>query len=561
MNAILRASSEKVRALFSRVEFWFALLVLAVYANCIPGAFVWEDEQLIVKNVFLTHWKFLPDLLTKNAVAGAGMPSNFFRPFPALTHFLDSHLWGSQAWGHHLTNLFLVLGMSLAVLKLFRSLFSPRIAGAFAALFCVHPLLSELVAYVSGRNDLLAILFLCVGLLTYSKRPWLAVLCHILAMTSKESLALFPVFLWIYQKMRCEKIVWLRLLPFVLISAGYMALRLTVLNFGSTLNFYQHSNIFTEHFIYRLYTYLTTLPKALALWVAPYDLHHERSWKVFVDLRLFQVWGSALLLVVTAFALWLGRRKYPKAVWGGLWFLVATLPTSNLLIPINAIFYDHWFILPGLGLVIMLADFAQPLEETKGVGRPLGRIFFITILAALAVLTVLNNGRWATNEKLYRHILYWEPGSAKITSNYAMALDDSGKPEAAIEYYRKAIAISDEFPQTHHNMGMSYLKLSKFWEALAEYDQAIRMDPNFYQSWFQKGLVLAHLGQFPKAREALEKALAIYSYEERIYLNLAAVLCQIREGKEAREVLEKGRQALPGSIRIQKFLSELSSQP
>lgn len=557
MDSILRTSGQKVRALFSCAEFWFAILVLAVYANCVPGSFVWEDEQLVVKNIFLTHWKFLPDLLTKNAVAGAGMPSNFYRPFPALIHFVDIHAWGYRAWAHHLTNVLLVLGMSFAVLKLFRSLFSPRIAVAFAALFCVHPLLSEIVAYVSGRNDVLALLFLCVGLLSYSKRPWLAALCHILAMTSKESLFLFPVFLFIYLKMRREKIVWLRLLPFVLISAGYFALRLTVLNFGNTLNFHQNSNVFTEHFIYRFYTYLTTLPKALALWVAPYDLHHERSWKIFTDPGSFQVWGSAMFLAAIAAALWRVRKKYPKAAWGGLWFLVATFPTSNLLVPINAIFYDHWFILPGLGLVIMLADFAQPLEGVQGLGRILGRILFGVILVMLSVLTILHNSRWATNEKLYRHILYWEPGSAKINSNYAMALDDSGKPEAAIEYYRKAIAISDEFPQTHHNMGMSYLELSKFREALAEYDQAIRMDPNFYQSWFQKGLVLAYLGRFPEAREALEKALAIYPYEERIYVNLAAIRLEMREPDAARRVLEKGRQALPGSALIRKFLSEL----
>jgi hypothetical protein len=557
MNSKLHGNAQKFRALFRSVEFWFALLVLAVYANSISGSFVWEDEQFIVKNVFLTHWKFLPDLLTKNAVAGAGMPSNFYRPLQGLTHFVDVRLWGYQSWAHHLTNVLLVLGMSLAVLKLFRSLFSPRIAVAFAAFFCLHPLQSEIVAYVSGRNDVLAILFLCAGLLSYSKRPWLAILCHLLAMASKESMFMFPVFLWIYLKMRKEKISWRQLLPFTLISAGYIALRLTALNFGSTLNFYHHTNVFTEHFIYRVYTYLTTLPKALALWVAPYDLHHERSWMVFTDSRMFRVWGSALLFVMIASALWLGRRKYPKAIWGGLWFLVATFPTSNLLVLINAIFYDHWFILPGMGLVMMMADFAQPLEGKKGVGRTLGRILFIMILAALSFLTVLNNGRWATSEKIYRHILYWEPKSAKITSNYAMALDDNGKTEAAIEYYHKAIAISDEYPQTHHNLGMSYSRLSRFEAALTEYDKALRMDPNFYQSWYQKGRVLAYLGRVRESREALEKALKIYPYEKLFYLNLAAIDYQMGDKEAARQTLKRGQQVLPESVEIRKFLSDL----
>lgn len=560
MNLMLCESVQKFRGLFRNVEFWFALLVLTVYANSIPGSFVWEDEQSIVKNVFLTHWKFLPDILTKNMVAGAGMPSNFYRPLPGLTHFLDVRLWGYQAWAHHFTNVLLFLGMSFAVLKLFRSLFPTKIAVYFAALFCLHPLQSEIVAYISGRNDILAILFLCVGLLSYSRRPWLAILCHVLAIASKESLFLFPVFLWIYLKMRKEKIAWIKLLPFVLISAGYIALRLTVLNFGNTLNFYTQKNVFTEHFIYRVYTYLTTLPKAMALWVAPYDLHHERSWAVYLDPGLFQVWGSGLLLAAIGSTLWIMRKKYPKAIWGGLWFLIATFPTSNLLILINAIFYDHWFILPGLGLVMTLANLAQPLEETKGAWRTLGRIVFVMTLAALSVLTILNNDRWATPEKIYRHILYWEPKSAKISNNYAMTLDESGKPETAIEYYKKAIAISDEFPQTHHNLGMSYLRLSRFEEALAEYDKALGIDPNFYQSWYQKGRALAFLGRLREARGAFEQALAIYPYEELFYLNLATLDGLLGDAVAARQILERGRQILPGSVQIRKFLSELPTQ-
>jgi Flp pilus assembly protein TadD len=560
MNSILRESGQKIRALFSSVEFWFALLVLAVYANTLAGAFVWEDEQFIVKNVFLTHWKFLPDLLTKNAVAGVGALSNFYRPFPGLTHFIDVRLWGYEAWAHHLTNVIFFLGMSLAVLKLFRSLFPKWIAAGFAAFFCLHPIQSEIVAYVSGRNDVLAMLFLCAGLLSYSKRPRLAVLWQILAMACKESAFLFPVFLWIYLKMKKEKIAWAGLLPFALASAGYVALRLTALNFADTMNFYPRANIFTENFIYRFYTYLTTLPKAMALWVAPYDLHHERSWPVFVDPRTFRVWGSALLLAAIGAALWRVRGKCPKAAWGALWFLAATFPTSNLLILINAIFYDHWFILPGLGFVIMLADLARPLEETKSAWRTFGRALFGGGLAALSVLTVLNNGRWATPEKIYGHILYWEPKSAKITSNYAMALDESGKPEAAVEYYHKAIALGDEYPQTHHNLGMSCLKLLRPEEALAEFDKALRMAPGFYQSWYQKGLVLAYLGRLRESKEAFEKAIEIYSYDQWFYLNLAALCLKMGDKEAARRALEKGRQALPGSAEIREFLSDLSGK-
>src|SRR5258708_4826969 len=84
-----------------------ALVAFAVFSNTIDASFVWDDEQFIQRNVYLTSWTHVPALVTQNMVAGAGITSNLYRPLQALTHFLDVRLWGLRPHGHHFTNVML----------------------------------------------------------------------------------------------------------------------------------------------------------------------------------------------------------------------------------------------------------------------------------------------------------------------------------------------------------------------------------------------------------------------------------------------------------------------
>ncbi|MBI3293073.1 MAG: hypothetical protein HYZ73_09800, partial [Elusimicrobia bacterium] len=146
-----------------------ALVVFVVFSNGLFNTFLWDDEQFILKNVFLTSPKWLLKLLTSNIVAGAGVESNLYRPLQSLTHFLDVRLWGYRPWGHHLSNLLLHAATSVAVFRLLATLYPRGPALLAAALFSLHPLHTEAVAYLSGRGDTLAILFLCLGLLSFRR--------------------------------------------------------------------------------------------------------------------------------------------------------------------------------------------------------------------------------------------------------------------------------------------------------------------------------------------------------------------------------------------------------
>ena len=396
-----------------------------------------------------------------------------------------------------------------------------------AALFAFHPLQSEAVAYISGRGDLLAILFLCLGLLAFRKHRWLSLLCAAFAMASKESMALFPLFLFLYHQAGSEPVSWRKYLPFVFLSGLYVIARLTVLNFNNTLNFYSQPNVLTEHFPVRVWTYLTTIPKGFLLWLWPMDLHHERSWSIYTSVALPQVWLSlALVLVLIGTAVWFWKRHRPISV-GLAWFFIATIPTSNLIVLINALFYDHWFILPGIGLAIIagyLFSFiwrwaVSQSERRRWAVIQVG-VFGLTLLA---LATVHYNRVWHSPVGLYTYILSWEPRSAKICSNLGMAYADEGKIEAAITYYQRAVALDDEYPQTHHNLANAYLILGNEEKAMEELKRAVEMDPQFFHSWIQMGVIHFNRNQLDAAEEDFERALRIYPYAADAVTGLAQV--------------------------------------
>ena len=538
-----------------------ALAVLLVFANCLPNAFVWDDEQFVVKNVFLTSPKFLPKLLTENVVAGAGVHSNLYRPLQSLTHFLDVQLWGFRPWGHHLSSIVFHVASSVAVFRLLASLSFAWPAAMATALFALHPLQSEAVAYVCGRGDSLAILFICLGLLSFRNHGWLSLCFAALAMASKEHAAIFPALLFLYDRAGQHPSPFRRHLPFWLLSAAYATARLTVLNFGDTLNFYHQPNLLTEHWPFRLYTYLTTLPKGLLLWFWPADLHHERSWSVATSLTSPRVWLSLLVVaVLLSTAVRLRKRALPAAIGIGFFF-VATIPTSNLFVLINALFYDHWFLLPGVGLVIAVSHALSRIW----VG-PTGRRRAAVAAGCLAIivlsgLTWHHNRIWRSPLTLYTHLLSWEPHSAKIHHNLAMAYADAGQTAQAIPLYQQAIALSDEYPHTHYNLANAYLTLGQEDRAVEELKRALAIDPTFYHALLRLGSIDLRHHQLTEAATAFEQALRSYPYAAEAYLGLAQIRLAQGDSRAALAILQSGLDALPHHPALQDALGHLQTLP
>ncbi|MBI3419631.1 MAG: tetratricopeptide repeat protein [Proteobacteria bacterium] len=473
----------------------YVLLALAAaiaYSNIYGNAFLFDDEFLLVKNQFLHSWSHLSDIFNSSTTAGFGGKDSFYRPLQISFYFIVTQLFGFSLPVFHGLNVALHAANAVLVLLLAEKLGFRRGPAFFAALlWAVHPIHTEAVTYMSATADPLHVLFVLGGLLAWDKwdirRQILCAGLFILALLAKETAIVFPALLLLvlYFKNRKEILRHgVKTLPLWLIAALYLVARATVLNFNHDFHFYKISNVYTENVLVRVFSFLATLPHYLLLLATPINLHMERNFPIYANFFFAPVlFGAAMVLgsgwlVVKSF---LNKRDPARnaVVFGLLWFFAAYFPCSGIIIPVNAIFLEHWMYLPSIGLFLGFAEALALFFEKKEKVKPVGIGLASVTAFVFVMLTCMQNAVWSDPIGFYSYILQYEKGSARLHNNLAMAYDDAGQDDLALEHYRQAIATEDTYPQTHYNLGRLMLELGNVEKATAEFNRALQIDSTF----------------------------------------------------------------------------------
>ncbi|MES2964747.1 MAG: tetratricopeptide repeat protein, partial [Bdellovibrionota bacterium] len=202
------------------------------------------------------------------------------------------------------------------------------------------------------------------------------------------------------------------------------------------------------------------------------------------------------------------KAEQPWLPWVALWFLAAYGPSSGILIPVNAIFLEHWMYLPSLSLFIGLGVAMQRYGSGP---RRTKAIIAASVLAALALgyRTYEQNWVWQSPISLFSHILKYNPAAGRVRHNLAMALDESGRTEEAIKEYEFIIAHGGNFPQTYHNLGQIHFRAGRFDVAEKNELKAIELAPNFHPPYVGMAKIHQARGDSKKAQEYYEKAVEL----------------------------------------------------
>ncbi len=510
----------------------FAFVTMAMYSTSINNDFLAGDEETIMlKNVFLRDWEFVPKFFTENYKAGSGENSNYYRPVQLLLAFGIVQTTGMVPWPFHIVSLLFHAGCAFFFFRLLRDFFSPKIPVTLmflgALVWVAHPSHNEEMALASGVASSTHLFFMLAGMYAFLRflrsgqalTFVLALLANAAAVLSKESAIVFPGLLLgthlILQNLdHVPKESLKRMLklhgPFWALTLGYVALRLTVLNFDNTLNFYKTQSPFTESFMVRLYTFATVIFQQITAFFYPVGLHPEREWPVFTKfLQANVLAGSATILAMLSAAVYFWKRS-PMISFGVCWFLGCYIPMSNLFAKINAIIWDHWLYTPSMGLIILV------LWALTKVPPALARVALALPFLFLSGMTFARNEIWSDTESLSRFILHHEPQSVKTMTNLAIALAAKGNNQEAIQYYKKAIEMQDVWPQAHHNLAIQYAQMNDFETAKIELKKAIDMQGDFYYSMTLLGAILYHQGQIEEALNWYEKSLKIYPQQPQV---------------------------------------------
>ncbi len=496
--------------------FALALVGLFLYAFNLRNALFWDDADWILNNpsVHALTWDNIKFIFTHNVIAGIGGVSNYYRPFLFLTFLADYLVSGPAPVLYHVVSDALHIGNGFLIFYLLSrwlsgegsrakpgiSVGSKRLAFLAALLFIIHPLQTEAVAYVNGRGDPLSVFLMLAAIAFFlNGKRWLSYASVALAILSKEPAAMFPAYLGValmafqYKEPflgRLKKGI-VAVLPFAGISAIYGVLRLTVLNFQNTLNFYHVQNFYSEHISVRLYTFLHALLIYFQIIFWPVGLHMERD--LIVSLHIWEDWSWLGLLVMLALLGWLVvlYRRKDKMVFN-VWFFglgiffINLIPTSGI-VAINARMYEHWLYFSLFGFFTVAAWYLDRLwtwlEHYKKDLVPVLVITFTVYCLFLCAQSIRRNLLWGDTEAFYSNVLYYEPQNARVLNNLAMWYADHENSVDAAPLYERAIESDPTQPAPYYNLGNIAHNDGRIEEADQLYKKAIEIDPQFHYAY------------------------------------------------------------------------------
>ncbi len=503
------------------------LFPFIIYLNSLQNGFLaGDDEEIMQRNHYLRNWQDFPKFFTENYKAGSGTISNYYRPFLLLTFGLITKTAGFNPLFFHLASLLFHALCGLLLYLILLKLFYPKIILPIITflplLWLSHPAFNVEFASIAGICSSSCLFWILLGIISFynyanaGRIKWyiISLSAFIFSLFSKESAIIFPGLL-LGAHIVCVKIGALKKVSlkqgfllhaaFWLIASAYILLRLTILNFDNTLNFYNHANIFTQNFSFRLYTFFTILSRGLSIIFLPIGLHPDTSWPIFTNFFHPRVFFSFLALSLLIIIAIIFRKKGPLFSFGIFWFFFSYLPMSNLAAVINGLVWDHWLYTPSVGILLSLTCLLRKKSMQK-----FSCFLLVMIVIIFSVVTISRNPYWKDTETISRFILRYEPNSVRSWNNLAIALADKGKFQEAIEDYTKAIALQDTYPQSRHNLANAYAALGKYELAEKEYLRAIAIDSRFFYAYLALGKLYLMRGDKVKAADYLRKALEIY---------------------------------------------------
>jgi Tfp pilus assembly protein PilF len=499
------------------------IAVFAVYGPSLHGAFQFDDTTLPFTNNLTEPFRFW--------VSG-------LRPVLMISYWMNVRISGDNPFSYHVVGVLIHWVASGLIFLIVRRLLewagAPQsrlnlLAGFAGAVFLLHPVQTEAVAYIAGRSESLSALFVFAAFTVFLYRrdraaSW-TVVAGVLALfgaavLSKEhTVALVGLLLltdfWWNPGFSLEGIRanWKLYLPIVLgalagvYSFRYLIFGATTAGFGlKDLTWYQY--FFTECRALFVYPFQFLLPVNLtADWDFPISKSILDHGAIFGLIALFALVGAA----------WYFRKHFPLASYGFFVYLVLMAPTSSIL-PIKDPVAERRLYFSMVGLLLIVVDL---LGRVKIERKQLMTVCSVVVLLC-AVATYVRAGVWAdpvalwtdtvakspNNRRAHFQLAYAEwtaqqpdlavaefqrtaqfgPPTSDLLMDWGLALDSLHQPDQALEKFRQAAAL-EPLPQAYVNMAKIYAESSRWPEALAALDSALKIDPNSVVAYSFRGKV------------------------------------------------------------------------
>ena len=516
------------------------LVTFAVFYRVSGYDFVNFDDD-----VYVTENPRVRGGLTAANIAWAFRGENvYWHPLTWISHMVDIQIWGPEPGPQHLTNLifhmlnalllFLVLNRMTGAL--WRSFFA-------AALFALHPINVESVAWVAERKNVLSTFFMMLTLLAYAfygEKPGLIRYLMVgtlfgLGLLAKPMLVTLPfVFLlldyWPLGRFSFQDATGNRtgrVLSLILEKVPLFCLSgLSVI--ASSVSVQAIKSLETVPMTMRIGNALVSYVKYMGKMFWPFNLAVYYPFPQ--NISTWQVLGSlGILVTVSGFAIRF-LKQYAYFAVGWFWYLGTLVPVSGLvqagLWPAMA---DRWAYVPLIGLFIAIVWGIGELPKGRPYCRKSILIAAILFLGLLCVTTSMQLGYWKSSFELFRHTLEITVNNAVAHNNLGNALLSLDDQDEAYQQYAEALRIRPDHAHAHYNIARLLTDRGELDEALSHYEAAIRSNPRLVKAYYNRGIILAQKGDDSAAIHNFLQALQLDPGFAEAHNNLGVVL--IRQGK------------------------------
>ena len=497
----------------------FALVLTAVtmfaYRPAWNGGFLWDDDAYVTNNELLTA----PDGLHRIWFS-MDAPSQYF-PLVYTTFRIERALWGLSPSGYHWVNLLLHVANALLVWRVLARL---KVPGAWlaAAIFALHPVQVESVAWITERKNVLMSFFFLLTLVAWikfiderTKHQWsfygLALVLYGLALSAKSTACTLPVALllslWLQKKpINRERVI--QIVPFFLLGLGMAMLAV----------WWERYHQGTRGALFAIGPIERILIASRAIWfylsklIWPSDLTFiYPRWTISSTNPLDYGWllaGAGLCALV-----YLARRYVGRSVEVAALFFVATLSPVLGFIMLYTFRYtfvaDHYQYLAGIGPIALASAGVATLAGSFKRSRPLILAVAVCLTVTLAVLTWRQAAMYADIEALWRTTLAKNPGCWMAHNNLGIVLFQKGEIDEAIAHYRKTLQMQPDFSDADYNLGNALLQKGEIDEAIVHCRRAVIIQPNDPDAQVALGNALLQKQRIDDAIVHYQKALTM----------------------------------------------------
>jgi tetratricopeptide (TPR) repeat protein len=507
----------------------------------------------------------------------------FYYPLTWLSHMLDCQLFGVWGGGHHLTSLVLHLSSTLLLFGLLRRttgyLWPSAVA---AALFAVHPLHVESVAWIAERKDVLSTFFLMLALWAYvefARKPGLVrylviMVLFLLGLMSKSMIVMAPLLMLLMDYWPLGRLRWvadgangpdpraaflrslgrlmLEKVPLIVLSFVFVAITIHAQKnaIGQLEAFPLHTRLLNAGISYLGYLGKTMIPVNLAIFY-PYFT---------ADITLLRAAPAFLLLALATVLAWRWRADRPWVLMGWLWYLGALAPVIGILQVGSQASADRYTYVALIGILVALAWCAAEVPLRTTTARIVAGAAGVCLILGYASVAWFQADTWRDSVSVFSHAVRVTKGNYLAQTLLGTALQEKGDLRGAADHLKMAVQLAPRNVDAWGDLGRLFLKMGELKESAACFERVIALDPKDARAYANLGPVRELQGRMDEAEAAFAHAVNLIPENAGYRVDLGRIEAQMDKDEKARLNFAEAAQLNPTSHRAFYYLGLLDAK-